>query len=491
MAVIQDSHTAESETLCEGDTRVIFAILPDSLAQNIFERVRNEVDWQRMSHQGGEVPRLVAVQGQIEADGSKPVYRHPADESPPLLPFTPVVDEIRHVVEAKLGHPLNHVLIQFYRHGNDYISEHSDKTLDIAKGSFIANVSLGAERTMTLRTKRQLKDQGSGSSKDDEPSSFPDGPKRQVQRARLPHNSLFQMGLATNMRWMHAIRQDKRLAREKSAAELAYDGARISLTFRRIGTFLDSEDKRIWGQGATGKTKEEAHEVINGQTPEAVNMLRAFGRENQSTKFNWDLHYGGGFDVLHLTAAARLFLSADPVINMRVQMMLGELGIGYARGSMTSSDDEAIRFVDNDKSKTALEGQRDIMLYLHQTYGEAAASQPTPNTLSRNKDRAVERFEQGLRLLDQYRAASSPSGITKLLVPWESYTEGVADFIAGPTPGLVDFAFWPVLHAILSSLPDVNGEAEKHKLGAPNLLAYYDRIRAREPIAQMLAASRS
>ncbi|CRK16323.1 hypothetical protein BN1723_017462, partial [Verticillium longisporum] len=101
-----------------------------------------------MSHQGGEVPRKVAVQGLVAEDGSMPVYRHPADESPPLFPFTKTVLEIKAVVEEKLGHPLNHVLIQFYRDGNDYISEHSDKTLDIVKGSYIVNVSLGAERTM-------------------------------------------------------------------------------------------------------------------------------------------------------------------------------------------------------------------------------------------------------------------------------------------------------------------------------------------------------
>ncbi|KAI3322607.1 hypothetical protein HD806DRAFT_545228 [Xylariaceae sp. AK1471] len=507
MTPIQGTHSRESETLCEGDTKVIYDILPDPLVQNIFERINGEVNWQRMSHQGGEVPRLVAVQGKVDADGSKPVYRHPADESPPLLPFTPTVDEIRRVVEAKLGHPLNHVLIQFYRHGNDYISEHSDKTLDIAKGSFIANVSLGAERTMTLRTKRQPKDAGpgSGSSKDDEPPSS-DGLKRQVQRARLPHNSLFQMGLATNMRWMHAIRQDKRLAREKLAAELAYDGARISLTFRRIGTFLDGDDKRIWGQGATGKTKDEAREVINGQTPEAVNMLRAFGRENQSTVFDWDLHYGSGFDVLHITAAARLFMSADPVVNMRVQLMLAELGIGYARGSMTASSsaddlatltgagvplsDVAIKFVDNDKSKTAVEGQRDIMLYLQKTYGESATSNSSPNTSTTNEGRAFERFQQGLSLLDEWRAASSTSNITKLLAPWETHAEGEDKFIAGPTLGLADFAFWPVLHVILSSLPEADAEAEKNQLGVPNLLTYYDRIRAREPITQMLATTR-
>lgn len=53
---------------------------------------------------------------------------------------------IREQVEKVLRHPVNHVLIQYYRTGNDYISEHSDKTIDVVQDSKIVNVSLGAER---------------------------------------------------------------------------------------------------------------------------------------------------------------------------------------------------------------------------------------------------------------------------------------------------------------------------------------------------------
>lgn len=252
----------ESDPLCEGDTKVIYNILPPDLADGIFARLRDEVSWQRMSHQGGEVPRLVAVQGAVAADGSKPVYRHPADASPPLHAFTASVDAIRREVEAALGHEVNHVLIQLYRTGEDYISEHSDKTLDIARDSFIANVSLGAERTMTLRTKRRPR---GGSDEDPDKEKEKENPKRSVQRATLPHNSLFRMGLATNMRWLHGVRADKRQEREKSTAELAYAGARISLTFRQIATYLDGCEEKIWGQGATSKTRSGARAWSTGR----------------------------------------------------------------------------------------------------------------------------------------------------------------------------------------------------------------------------------
>ncbi|KAI0906626.1 hypothetical protein F4823DRAFT_626920 [Ustulina deusta] len=542
MAHSTKQNNAQSPPLCEGDAKVIYNILPEALSDDIFARIRSEVAWQRMSHQGGEVPRLVAVQGLVEADGSKPVYRHPADESPPLHPFTPAVDAVRAVVEKELGHPLNHVLIQLYRAGTDYISEHSDKTLDIVRDSFIANVSLGAERTMTLRTKRKPRESKPRSVEGEEDvcgeaesghgGGDGDGLKRQVQRARLPHNSLFQMGLATNARWLHGIRQDKRAPRDRTSTELAYDGVRISLTFRRIGTFLTSDEARIWGQGATAKTRESARAVVNGMSDNAIAMLKAFGRENQDAEFDWEERYGPGFDVLHITAAKRLFFSGDAVANLRLRSLAAELGISYARGSLSGGDDRGagrhaavantpgagtgtgtraigstevpVKFVDNDEAKTVVLGQRNIMLYLEKTYGGEETS---------NEEHVVsERFERGMGFLDLWRSSSllpppSPPSteketdaveVTNLLSPWEEYAAGSA-FIAGPEPSLADFAFWPVLHDIFSSplassvLGDNGDGKEKEKGGGkfhsrfPHLRAYHDRMQAREAIAQILS----
>jgi len=110
-----------------GDSCIIHDILTSPFREEAFDMVRDEVDWQVMHHRGGEVPRLVAVQGQVENDGTVPLYRHPADESPPLLQFSPTVDSLRKTVERTVKQRLNHALIQLYRDGNDNISEHSDK----------------------------------------------------------------------------------------------------------------------------------------------------------------------------------------------------------------------------------------------------------------------------------------------------------------------------------------------------------------------------
>lgn len=146
-------------------------------------------------------------------------------------------------------------------------------------------------RLMVLRTKR------SGLEADTE------GRPRPSERIPLPHNSMFVLGLQTNKNWLHGIRQDKRFLSEKASAETAFDGGRISLTFRQIGTFIKSENDitYIYGQGATGKTEAEKHPVVVGDEKETEKMIIAFGEENHSSKFDWEKCYGQGFDVLHFS----------------------------------------------------------------------------------------------------------------------------------------------------------------------------------------------
>ncbi|GAO15149.1 hypothetical protein UVI_02029530 [Ustilaginoidea virens] len=481
--------SADQRQALEIPADVVRNALPERLAKQAFDKLRNEVRWQRMLHQGGEVPRLVAVQGHVAEDGSMPVYRHPSDESPPLLPFSPTILAIKAETEKHLGHPLNHVLIQFYRDGSDYISEHSDKTMDVVKGSFIANVSLGAERTMVFRTKRLAKDPSRAES-----SSPLDDAKRQIHRAQLPHNSLCRMGLRTNMKWLHSIRQDKRAEREKSPAELAFGGGRISLTFRRIGTFLDRDEAAIWGQGAVGKTRDAARPVVNGLSSEAVEMVKAFGAENNSSDFDWDTHYGRGFDVLHFSNTPRLLSSADPVTNMRLGLMLAEHGVSYAKGSLApsppdannghgsspSTDAPAVRFVDNDEDKSAVDGDVAITLYLDAVHDRAEASPA---------DLAVRfsRFQQALKLADLWRqqdpAAKLGQALLRELALWDLYAAqaGEATPFLGKSgsPSMVDFTVWPVLHAL--------AKREMKTLARHgSLRKYYESFATRESVRKVL-----
>lgn len=482
---------ALEEGLCEGETTLTENFLPPALIEDLFETLCEEVHFRKMRHLGGEVPRFVAVQGSIEEDGTQPVYRHPSDESPPLRPFTPAVQKIRDLTAKALGHPLNHVLIQCYRNGNDYISEHSDKTLDIFRWSFIANVSIGAQRTMVFRSKRGKRKQAGPVARDNLNPTDPDDsdaisirldtydkaapsrtppspPKRQTIRCPMPHNSLIKMGLVTNEKWLHCIKADKRPAHEKSPAELAWNGARISLTFRYISTFLtptpsgSGSDPLIWGQGATSKTREAARLVLNGQSPEAVALLRAFGRENNSPEFDWEANYGRGFDVLHMKSEPRFFGSGDALVDGRVRITLAECGLQYAKGDIGSEKDTRggvgevipVRFEVDDAERTTVVGDIAILLYLDAKHPKKRGDAEVARVYSRLYG-AVS-LEQAWRRWrgdhDRQAMIVVEKQLRPILADFEAWcaetTPSSGTIAGGAEPSVADYALWPVLHDV-------------------------------------------
>jgi nicotinamidase-related amidase/alkylated DNA repair dioxygenase AlkB len=263
-----------------GDSSLDCAALSACINENTFQTLYEEVAWSQMIHRGSAVPRLIALQGTKASDRAEPLYRHPADEQPPLTHWTPTIDSIRQEVERRIGHPLNHCLIQLYRNGRDFIGEHADKTLDVMRPSFIVNVSLGATRSMLFRSK---------TAKGAVPQKLP-----------LPHGSLFMLNLDSNQKFYHGIKQ---------LGSDGTDSPRISLTLRYIGTYYDPQNGAVWGIGAPSKTRMEANarvEWINALTPEeklaketaeADRLLRLFREENINDSFDAN-DYQPGFDIL-------------------------------------------------------------------------------------------------------------------------------------------------------------------------------------------------
>ncbi|KAL2218359.1 hypothetical protein M432DRAFT_546439 [Thermoascus aurantiacus ATCC 26904] len=451
----------------EGDSRIVYDL---DLPPDAFARIRAEVDWQRMYHLSGQVPRLVAVQGQVRPDGAVPIYRHPADESPPLRPWTPTVDRVRAVVERLLGHPVNHALIQLYRDGQDRISEHADKTLDIVRGSCICNVSLGARRTMILRTKASA-------------SSGDKGDTRRTQRVPLPHRSLFVLGERTNRRWLHGIRPDKRPDSAKSAEERAFGGERISLTFRHIGTFVHPAEGVIWGQGAVSKTREHAGRIVHGDPAETERLIRAFGRENHDTDFDWDAVYGGGFDVVNFVtrSAARLVPSGDPVADLRVRLCLTENGLRYEPADAARALGEGADrlpgpvYVDPEDGATTVAG--DVEILSHMAQRPADSSRPGVDPL-----RGGARLPQIQALLAswrQYRADGRTADVDGLLAPWDEALRG-KHYLDGPVFGIDDCALWPLLREVVRE----TGPFSQTRF--PALQTYYQRVEKRGCVRAVL-----
>ncbi|KAL1799636.1 hypothetical protein ACET3X_003673 [Alternaria dauci] len=468
--------------IAEGDSRIMHDFFPVDLVHpsapskplkhTIFSQLYNEVPWQKMLHQQSEVPRLVCCQGAFGDDGSMPIYRHPSDQSLPHLRFSPKVQLIRKRAEKLVGHPLNHVLIQLYRSGSDFISEHSDKTLDIVKGSSIVNVSFGSQRTMRLRTK---KSQSAEQKEEDENPDSSTTTQRSTQRVALPHNSMFVLGLASNAKWLHGIQPDKRLPSERNENETAYNSIRISLTFRHIGTFLDARETVIWGQGASAKTQRDAADIISNDEAETARVIAAFGRENRDAEFDWEEQYGEGSDVLHLHTPPSadvplLFLSNNVVENNQIMVLLAEKKIAYTAVEAPALDPafeggRKVMLRDTDAMHTEIHDASSILLYLDRYYPlDTSASS---HCVTANAYPMMLLTTDIMKAWSDREVSASAEGLANLVGRLEEMVEGNGGpFVAGSRFSIADAFVWPVVHVLIGEWDGWNeGDGGFVKLG--------------------------
>ncbi|MBM4071956.1 MAG: alpha-ketoglutarate-dependent dioxygenase AlkB [Planctomycetes bacterium] len=117
------------------------------------------------------------------------------------LPWTPELALIRRRVEEAAKAPMNSVLLNRYRDGQDSMGFHADDEPELGKNPILPSISLGAERRFVLRHTR------SG---------------RRLEYV-LGHGSLLIMAGTLQHFWQHAL--------PKTKDEV---GERVNLTFRRI-----------------------------------------------------------------------------------------------------------------------------------------------------------------------------------------------------------------------------------------------------------------
>jgi hypothetical protein len=240
--------------------------------ENLFDKLNQEIEWlDDVTHLGGTIPRRFALQASITQDENGietvPLYRHPMDRYIKENPFTPTVESIRQALEKKLNCRLNHAILQCYRDGKDFISEHADKTLDVAENSLIVNYTAGATRILKMRSKDPISDETAK-------------PVYDIKDIALVNDSAFALDMETNRLYKHSIRQDVNV-----------QGARISITFRNIHTFYTRDHAcnivSIYGKGCgSGNPKD----VLTKEE-----LYQAWSKENHSSQYTWTDLYAKGY----------------------------------------------------------------------------------------------------------------------------------------------------------------------------------------------------
>jgi len=142
------------------------------------------------------VPRRVAWYGDARAS-----YGYSGLQHQPL-PWTPLLTSIRQQIETQVAAPLNAVLLNLYRDGQDSMGWHSDDEAELGNNPLIASLSLGGVRRFDLRRK---------------------GQGRIAHSLELEHGSLLVMRGSTQHYWQHQVAKTRR-----------HCEPRVNLTFRWI-----------------------------------------------------------------------------------------------------------------------------------------------------------------------------------------------------------------------------------------------------------------
>lgn len=118
----------------------------------------------------------------------------------PTLAMPASIEAIRQEVERMADMPLNSVLLNLYRDGQDCVGWHSDDEPLFGPHPAVVSLSLGATRTFDMRTKTS---------------------PRGRQSFQLTHGSVLLMPTGTQEGWQHCIPRTSKLV-----------GPRLNLTFR-------------------------------------------------------------------------------------------------------------------------------------------------------------------------------------------------------------------------------------------------------------------
>jgi alkylated DNA repair dioxygenase AlkB len=132
-----------------------------------------------------------------------------------VVTMHPLLVPLCDAIEVELGFRPTNCLLNHYETGRSTMGFHSDATHNLAEGTGVAIVSLGAERNLTFRSKTD---------------------QSIVIHLPLPHGSLFYMTQLTQDYWTHAVKKTET------------DDARISLTFRHILSPSELAERQITQQ---------------------------------------------------------------------------------------------------------------------------------------------------------------------------------------------------------------------------------------------------
>lgn len=182
---------------------------PDIFPTSLFDYLWNETPWEQRSITiyGKNIPEP----RQTCWYGSLPYSYSGRTQYP--LPMTPMIEDLRDIVQDISGSKFNGVLLNLYTNGRDSVGYHSDNEPELGNQPVIASLSLGTPRKFVFKHISFFN------------SNIPIPPEGKSDFAELylEHGDVLVMRGDTQKNWKHAVPKTKKIV-----------GPRINLTFRNI-----------------------------------------------------------------------------------------------------------------------------------------------------------------------------------------------------------------------------------------------------------------
>jgi hypothetical protein len=232
------------ETITDG----IYILKDFMKSTNTLQEIIDQCEWGKFTINNKVLCRDGCFQGVQLENGIVPWLRCPSIEYQEILPWTPVIENIKNWIEKELGYKTNIGKIQKYESGTSFIASHTDKIIDLDPKTPIFVARFGASRICELINKVT----------------------GQTINVVVPHNSLLVIEYSANLLWKHGIVKDV------SITEPSY-----SIVFRQSITYKHPRGY-IYGPNTPFKTIRDLEEF--SMDAQYGTLSYFWNRETQSKK---------------------------------------------------------------------------------------------------------------------------------------------------------------------------------------------------------------
>ena len=196
-----DENISENLLPYDGDVRYLPIAIEPFMAERYADSLFHTIAWQH--DEAIMFGKRIVTKRKVAWYADQPFSYTYSKTTKTALPWTPLLKELKQIVEASTGEHFNACLLNLYHDGSEGMAWHSDGERELVPRAAIASLSFGAERKFSFKHKTT----------------------KETFSLNLASGSILIMRGATQSHWLHRLPPTKKVS-----------SPRINLTFRSMRT---------------------------------------------------------------------------------------------------------------------------------------------------------------------------------------------------------------------------------------------------------------